>query len=108
MDPKNFKAFVMFRVGEILESTNLNQWNWVPSKLNPADLATKIGPSNDALWLNGPTFLKCDSNTWPIRPDLGDADKEEVRNIVLVIDKTTSLAINVEYFSNWKRLYIAL
>lgn len=108
MDPKNFKAFVMYRVGEILESTNINQWNWVPSKCNPADFATKIGSPNDDLWLKGPDFLKNDENRWPTCPDLGGTNNEEIRNHLLIINESRNFSINIEYFSNWKRLYMAL
>ncbi|XP_065355454.1 uncharacterized protein LOC135949918 [Calliphora vicina] len=108
IDPKNFKAFVMYRVGEILEFTNVTQWSWVPSKLNPADYATKICTSDDDMWLNGPVFLKGDKNMWPKCPDLGGPNNEEIRNHLLIIDKLSSFSINIEYFSNWKRLYMAL
>ncbi|XP_073821618.1 uncharacterized protein [Musca autumnalis] len=107
MDPKNFKPFVMYRVGEILESTNITQWNWVPSKLNPADFATKIGSCNEDLWFHGPKFLEEDESSWPKSPVLAQTN-EEVRNCLLHISKSHSFTINIEYFSCWRRLYKAL
>ncbi|GBP03414.1 hypothetical protein EVAR_71357_1 [Eumeta japonica] len=52
IDPKRFHQFVMHRVGEIQENTNLNQWKWVPTKQNPADLATKVPAQNHETALN--------------------------------------------------------
>ncbi|XP_075154899.1 uncharacterized protein LOC142228371 [Haematobia irritans] len=83
MDPKNFKAFVMYRVGEILELTNLPQWNWVPSKLNPADFATKVCSAEEDMWFQGPEFLKDNEDVWPKCSDLGRISYEEVRNHLL-------------------------
>lgn len=40
-DPRRYKQFVMFRVGEIQETTDIAEWRYVPSKLNVADLGTK-------------------------------------------------------------------
>ena len=108
MDPKNFKPFVMFRVGEILESTNITQWNWVPTKTNPADYGTKVGGVDDVIWLQGPQFLQEDCDSWPKCDDLGGANNTEVRNHLLIINKVDFFTINVEYFSCWRRLYKAL
>jgi len=59
MDPRNFSAFVMHRLGEILETTNAGQWHCIPTKLNEADMATKfISKPNAQEWINGPSFLQ--------------------------------------------------
>ncbi|XP_075145994.1 uncharacterized protein LOC142220640 [Haematobia irritans] len=108
MDPKNFKAFVMYRVGEILELTNLPQWNWVPSKLNPADFATKVCSAEDDMWFQGPEFLKDNEDVWPKCSDLGRISYEEVRNHLLHVSKSHKFFMNIEYFSCWRRLYRAL
>ncbi|XP_070069990.1 uncharacterized protein [Drosophila takahashii] len=56
--PRKFQSFVRHRVGEIVDSTNRNQWRWVPTKENVADLATKFFKTPDAYrWINGPPFL---------------------------------------------------
>lgn len=98
MDPKNFKQFVMFRIGEILETTNVTQWKWVPTKSNPADFATKICKPDGDMWLRGPEFLKSDQSAWPRCPDLGDPNKEEVRYHLLHIMKLNNLTLNIEFF----------
>ncbi|XP_055584836.1 uncharacterized protein LOC129737701 [Uranotaenia lowii] len=40
-DPRKYRQYVGFRVGEILSKTQVNEWRWIASKLNVADAATK-------------------------------------------------------------------
>ncbi|XP_017483489.1 PREDICTED: uncharacterized protein LOC108372336, partial [Rhagoletis zephyria] len=113
MDPKRFHQFVMHRVGEILEASNVNQWRWVPSKANPADVATKFTTrSNYRLWFTGPDFLVLDQKAWPQCDEMSvnTIKVPELRNFVLRIDglQLQKITVNAEYFSNWKRLYRAV
>ncbi|XP_068144176.1 uncharacterized protein [Drosophila tropicalis] len=110
MDPRKFQQFVMHRVGEILEFTNVSQWNWVPTNLKPADLATKTHNANKhETWLHGPDYLLQDQHEWPKCDDLGPPNNAEVRHNVLFIDNAPmELKLNAEYFSDWRRLYRAL
>ncbi|XP_055839902.1 uncharacterized protein LOC129907623 [Episyrphus balteatus] len=72
-EPRHQKQFVGFRIAEILESSHVNQWRWIPSKLNPADEATrsryppKYNP--ESKWLNGPSILALPEDSWPSRPE---------------------------------------
>ena len=45
--PHEFKTFVMNRLGEIREASSVKEWEWVSTKENPADDATRSAP--DAL-----------------------------------------------------------
>ncbi|XP_052835157.1 uncharacterized protein LOC128251924 [Drosophila gunungcola] len=113
MDPRNFYAFVMHRVGEIMETTNASQWHWVPTKLNVADMATKFtSKPNPEEWVNGPHFLRQSRDQWPKQPDVCNFPNvkcDEIRRTVLVMRRTSVKAIplNVECISDWKRLYRA-
>ncbi|XP_046869048.1 uncharacterized protein LOC124461574 [Drosophila willistoni] len=100
----------MHRVGEILEFTNVSQWNWVPTNLNPAYLATKTNNTNKyKTWLHGPHYLLQDQHEWPKCDDLGPPNNAEVRHNILFIDNSPmELKLNAEYFSDWRRLYPAL
>lgn len=64
---RKYRQFVAFRVGEILESTEINEWHWVPTKDNVADEATKWTKkpimSNSSRWFQGPDFLR-EHNNW--------------------------------------------
>ncbi|XP_046869366.1 uncharacterized protein LOC124462012 [Drosophila willistoni] len=104
MDPRKFQQFVMHRVGEILEFTNVSQWNWVPTNLNPADLATKTNNANKyKTWLHGPDYLLQDQHEWPKCDDLGPPNNAEVRHNILFIDNSPmELKLNAEYFSDWR------
>ncbi|XP_046869312.1 uncharacterized protein LOC124461957 [Drosophila willistoni] len=94
------QQFVMHRVGEILEFTNVSQWNWVPTNLNPADLATKTNNANKyKTWLHGPDYLLQDQHEWPKCDDLGPPNNAEVRHNILFIDNSPmELKLNAEYF----------
>ena len=63
-------VFVANRVGEILESTTIDEWHHVLSGDNPADTGTR-GISSEALkdssWVIGPSILR--TTDWPIIPD---------------------------------------
>ena len=58
--PKRFKVFVSNRVQQI-SAANVSQWNYVPSKINPADCASQgLTESNKKilhLWFSDPEFL---------------------------------------------------
>ena len=63
-------VFVANRVGEILESTTIDEWHHVLSGYNPADTSTR-GISSEALkdssWVIGPSILRVPD--WPFIPD---------------------------------------
>lgn len=80
----------MHRVGEIIDNTTINQWRWVPTKENIADLATKIVKAPEASrWIKGPHFLIQPEGEWP-EPDVSFNEE------------------TIYYFSDWKRLYRAV
>lgn len=58
---KPFQTFVANRVQTILENSKVEQWNYVPSESNPADLASRgmkaSELSSESPWIMGPSFL---------------------------------------------------
>ena len=80
-----YQVFVANRVGEIQTLTNPNQWRYVPSKENPADLLTR-GAAVSMLvsmvsWWHGPSFLEQDESMWPInRIQIQESAIEEREN----------------------------
>ncbi|XP_043063902.1 uncharacterized protein LOC122320026 [Drosophila ficusphila] len=107
---KRFKTFVAQRLGEIQELTNSSEWRHVPSKVNPADKATKISSfdsSANELWLVGPPFLRKTQDQWPLPKktlsldDSDDKDKEYVN--LTTVQKHLFILPDVMRFSNWMR-----
>ncbi|XP_038117142.1 uncharacterized protein LOC119769264 [Culex quinquefasciatus] len=101
-DPYKYKQFVAFRVGEILELTRLDDWRWVPSKKNIADVLTKWGPGpplqNDSEWRNGPAIL-FEQDDLDSPPEQIEETNEEARGVVLFHG-----TVNVEAVSTWTKL----
>ena len=61
--------FIANRVGEILDNTTSDQWNYVPTSNNPADSGTRglsVHDLKSGHWICGPPFLKTDQ--WPFQP----------------------------------------
>ncbi|XP_055543765.1 uncharacterized protein LOC129729278 [Wyeomyia smithii] len=112
-DSRRYHQFVSFRVGEILSLTSVDEWRYVPSKLNVADDATKwnSGPSFDPenRWYQGPPFLRNPIEQWPgqsVVEDEADVACEELR--LVGVHQAAEEVIRVERFSNWDRLLRAM
>ncbi|XP_063368206.1 uncharacterized protein LOC134656578 [Cydia amplana] len=74
---KRYSMYVANRLGEIAELTRTHQWRWVPTKVNPADVASRPDMKRQvhahSLWYEGPDFLRQPESEWPQeRPVEGD------------------------------------
>ena len=65
---KPLNRFVKRRVNEIKETTKNQEWKYVPTEMNPADLQTRgisaTQFTNSTLWKNGPSWI-ADETKWP-------------------------------------------
>ncbi|XP_062714125.1 uncharacterized protein LOC134290910 [Aedes albopictus] len=82
-DHRRYTQFVAFRVSELLEITEANEWRWVPSKMNVADDGTKWSTFPDlspgSRWFVGPEFLRLQETDWPQQPTNNCSTEEELR-----------------------------
>ncbi|XP_065093953.1 uncharacterized protein LOC135714509 [Ochlerotatus camptorhynchus] len=104
-DHRRYSQFVAFRVSEILESTDVNEWRWVPTKQNVADEGTKWirvpDFSSDSRWFRGPDFLKEDEHGWPVTPSFKKSTDEEIRPHLLIHAMQMDPVIRVQDYSKW-------
>lgn len=67
--PNKYKVFVANRIASIQEISESNDWFYIQSEHNPADLISRgsniSNLVNNLLWWQGPCFLKLDSEQWP-------------------------------------------
>ncbi|XP_049302713.1 uncharacterized protein LOC125775825 [Bactrocera dorsalis] len=111
-DHRRYKQFVAFRVSEILELTDVNQWHWVPTEENVSDEATKWNGdpdfSNDSRWFRGPLFLYLSPDKWVMSDELQCIATEELRPQFTGFHHPTSKQHQVVpeplRFSTWNRL----
>ena len=121
-DTKRFHTYVANRVAYIRNDTVPEQWDYVDTKTNPADVVSR-GVTGEPFigckrWLNGPDFLWKDKCDWPARPDAGTLSKDDPE----VKQKSVTLKARVERkkcsnviaifkrFSSWLQLkkFVAL
>jgi hypothetical protein len=124
-DSKRWKIFVANRVAEIRENTEKHQWKYVPSSMNPADLATRgVSPrmlQEQSIWFNGPAFLLKEEIDWPTQPDIGQPSEsdENLRktsnNVNVTTNRKSKLSpslvslldvIDPTHFSSWHKLKV--
>ncbi|GFV57120.1 integrase catalytic domain-containing protein [Trichonephila clavipes] len=85
--PRKWKTFVANRTSEIMEVLPTKHWRHVPSKENPADIASRgIDPKclpDCKLWWQGPPWLRLETSSWPkAEYSCNEAsDEEEIRSI---------------------------
>jgi hypothetical protein len=101
---RNYKIFVALRIGEIHENSNENEWNWINSAANPADLGTKYGDIQ--AWFQ-PAFLLRPKNEWPTLKLKLEPPTEEIKNLlsIKVVDLPT---FTLERFSTWEKARFAV
>lgn len=108
-DHKRYTQYVGSRVGEILESTEISEWRWVPTKHNVADDGTKWHRkpdlSSNSRWFNGPQFLHRPSDDWPSLPVSIGTTNNELRPHLLLHFRVPKRIIEFDNFSSWTRLY---
>ncbi|XP_053691447.1 uncharacterized protein LOC128739964 [Sabethes cyaneus] len=107
-DHRRFNQYVAFRVSEILEATEVREWNWIPSKQNVADEGTKWKGNPDlsatSRWFRGPQFLWKPSEHWPVSNKPVGKTTEELRPHLLYHTKTEAPLIDVSRFSDWQKI----
>lgn len=114
--PRKYKQFVMFRIAEIQEITEVSRWFYVPTKMNVADKATKINTSikfdSSSEWFLGPSFLKLSESEWPPQYErkVYDENKNQENSelekqlVGLQVEIPSSL-IDSRRFSKWEFLW---
>lgn len=103
-DHRRYSQFVAFRVSELLEITDLNEWNHVSSKLNIADEVTKWKRKpNLKRVISGSGFMWQPEETWR-KQSAVEETLEELRANVLTHHQADDPAIHPEDFSSWNHL----
>ncbi|XP_062538030.1 uncharacterized protein LOC134206341 [Armigeres subalbatus] len=107
-DHRRYNQFVAFRVSEILETTDVFEWRWVPTKHNVADEGTKWkrapNLASDSRWFRGPKFLVLDEENWPVNPFPKETTEIELRPHLLLHTKPIDPVIDSHDFSKWTDL----
>lgn len=71
-NPSKYGTFVANRISLIQEMSHPDNWLYIPTTLNPADIVSRgLMPSemqDNQLWWRGPNFLNDAGITWPIQP----------------------------------------
>ena len=81
---KEFKQFVENRLLEIRRLAPPELWKYVPTKQNPADIASRGTTATqlveNKLWWNGPEFLIKSNEHWPSQPSNSQEDDSELKS----------------------------
>ncbi|XP_058817813.1 uncharacterized protein LOC131681120 [Topomyia yanbarensis] len=112
-DHRRYRQFVSCRVGETLSKSDAAKWRYVPSKMNPADLATKWGVRGPCFSANSPWFgeffLGVPETQWPSEINAAEeTTDEELRPCLVHSEVILKSVINWDRFSNWTRLQRAV
>jgi len=119
-DEKRLKVYVANRVSTIRNLSNKEQWNYIPSKENPADIVSRGANKeelNSEMWLQGPAFLK--NQELPVKK-MGDIKTElldddiEVKKITNLasqaqVDKSNTTDVHfidqiIQHYSSWYKI----
>ncbi|XP_043237658.1 uncharacterized protein LOC122389569 isoform X1 [Amphibalanus amphitrite] len=118
-----YPIFVANRLAAIHDGSRKEQWRYVPSSLNAADMVSRGNLHDQDMWQNGPSFIWKSPEHWPKSPCVGEIrpDDPEVKSTRLcsglsaaaVARKTEDSSPQpmdrlIEYHSSWKKLTTAV
>ena len=114
-EARRFQVFVANRVQQIRDHSSKDQWNYVESKCNPADDASRglkaSEIAGDSRWINGPSFLYEAHQDWKNynQPEdkgklpPGDVELKKASTFATSVQEYPSMLERLEYFSSWYR-----
>ena len=100
--------FRKLKVSDIQSHLPPSHWHHVPTKLNPADVASRGSTTdqiiNGSLWWHGPDFLRQGAEYWPSDPNIEtNYEQRKVKKSVHMVS-TTVFNLDHQRFSDYKRL----
>ena len=110
---RRFYTYVSNRVDKIRTVSSPNQWNFVPTNLNPADDGSrglKVSNLQDSKWLVGPQFLLKETSVqdqinFPlVTPDDDVEIPKQVKTLATHVSSPSLGTRRFQRFSSWKRL----
>lgn len=106
-----YHTFVANRIADIQQKTKPEQWKYVNTKLNPADLVSRGVPpymlKNSKFWFNGPEYLQQPQENWPNDENPTLLPLPEVKRVVSVLtcnQGNTSLLSIIDHRNSLKHL----
>ena len=109
-ESKRFPIFVANRVRQIRDFSEPQQWRYVNTTDNSADVASrgvdKSSISHLSLWLNGPSFLQMPETEWAEQPNLSGKlhASEEESCLTTDVHVAHSVIVLISHYSDWFKL----
>ena len=86
----NFGPYIMRRCNEIRENTEINEWRYIPTDLNIADILSRgITTENPNLldsWFIGPTFITEPNKNYNFEPNYDNVNSTKSDNVIIEND----------------------
>ena len=106
-----FNEFVGTRVGEIKAKSESQEWSWLPTHENLADLGTRDNVKPDMLALGskyqvGMDWMNQEEETWPVKKNPGNSAKEiegELTSAAKKVLTVNSTEIELNLINNLKK-----
>ena len=111
-----FKIFVVNRIQQIQEHSDMDQWRYVPTNIDPADYASRglsatSFPGKSSRWFTGPKFLWTPEDRWKIEEhyegvnDANSEVKSSVKVITIAVDSNNIVVTTIDSSNIYHQTY---
>ena len=106
---KRFSKYVTRRIALIHKFSEPQQWEYISTNENPADLASRANTPRDldrSMWVRGPQFLweKCQVSEFPNLPELLPETAKEGKVLKTVILENSFISFLADKINDWLKL----